>query len=74
VLNINLSVEGGQLARIADTSFGPGDDFRSVWHFFDLIPEGAAGRQPKYKYAGSITLRKNGPRHGTFIGVGHYVA
>jgi len=42
---------GGKLLRVADTSFSPGDDFCSVWHFFDLIPEGAAGWQPKYSYA-----------------------
>jgi predicted dithiol-disulfide oxidoreductase (DUF899 family) len=43
--------QGGKLVRVADTSFELGDDFCSVWHFFDLIPEGAAGWQPKYKYA-----------------------
>jgi predicted dithiol-disulfide oxidoreductase (DUF899 family) len=43
---------GAKLLRVADTSFSPGDDFCGVWHFFDLIPEGAAGWKPKYKYAG----------------------
>lgn len=43
--------EGGKLLRVADTAFSPGDDFCSVWHFFDLIPEGRAGWQPKYSYA-----------------------
>ena len=42
----------GRILRIADTSFSPGDDFCVVWHFLDLIPEGADGWQPKYKYAG----------------------
>lgn len=42
--------EGGKIVRVADTSFSPGDDFCAVWHFFDLIPEGAAGWQPKFKY------------------------
>ncbi len=46
-----LKRKGGKLVRVADTSFGPGDDFCAVWHLFDLIPEGAAGWQPKYKYA-----------------------
>jgi predicted dithiol-disulfide oxidoreductase (DUF899 family) len=41
---------GASIVRVADTSFSPGDDFCSVWHFFDLIPEGAAGWQPKFKY------------------------
>jgi predicted dithiol-disulfide oxidoreductase (DUF899 family) len=42
---------GGKLVRVADTSFSPGDDFCNVWHFFDLIPEGKAGWQPKFSYA-----------------------
>ncbi|HEY6257668.1 MAG TPA: DUF899 family protein [Xanthobacteraceae bacterium] len=40
----------GKVLRVADTSFSPGDDFCSVWHFFDLIPEGRAGWQPKFAY------------------------
>ena len=44
--------QAGKIVRVADTSFSPGDDFCSVWHFFDLIPEGAAGWQPKYQYTG----------------------
>jgi predicted dithiol-disulfide oxidoreductase (DUF899 family) len=43
--------EGGRIVRVSDTSFEPGDAFCNVWHFFDLIPEGAAGWQPKYRYA-----------------------
>jgi predicted dithiol-disulfide oxidoreductase (DUF899 family) len=43
--------QGAKLVRVADTAFSPSDDFCSVWHFFDLIPEGAAGWKPKYKYA-----------------------
>jgi len=42
---------GGKLFRVSDTRFGPGDDFCALWHFLDLIPEGAAGWQPQYKYA-----------------------
>ena len=43
--------DGDKILRVSDTSFSPGDDFCTVWHFFDLIPEGAAGWKPKYKYA-----------------------
>jgi len=43
--------DGDRILRVSDTPFSPGDDFCSVWHFFDLIPEGPAGWQPKYKYA-----------------------
>lgn len=39
-----------KIMRVSDTQMGPGDDFCSVWHFFDMIPEGPAGWQPKYKY------------------------
>jgi hypothetical protein len=43
--------QNGGIVRVSNAPFSPGDDFCSVWHFFDLIPEGAAGWQPKYKYA-----------------------
>jgi predicted dithiol-disulfide oxidoreductase (DUF899 family) len=42
---------GGRILRVADTAFAPGDDFCAVWHFLDLIPEGAAGWEPRFKYA-----------------------
>ncbi len=41
----------GEIMRVADTSFSPGDDFCTVWHIFDLIPEGAGDWKPKYRYA-----------------------
>lgn len=43
--------EGNRVVRVSDTGLGPGDDFCAVWHIFDLLPEGAAGWAPKYKYA-----------------------
>jgi predicted dithiol-disulfide oxidoreductase (DUF899 family) len=42
--------DGGRILRLSDAPFSPGDDFCAVWHFFDLIPEGAAGWQPKFAY------------------------
>ena len=42
---------GGKIMRVADTAFTQGDDFCSVWHLFDLIPEGAAGWQSRFRYA-----------------------
>ena len=42
---------GDTIMRVADTSFEPGDDFCTVWHVFDLIPEGVAGWKPKFRYA-----------------------
>jgi len=47
-----LKRAGGKILRVADTQFSPDDDFCGVWHFWNLIPEGAAGWQPQYKYAG----------------------
>lgn len=41
---------GDKIVRVSDSELSPGDDFCNVWHFLDLIPEGAAGWQPQYKY------------------------
>lgn len=41
---------GDRILRVSDTEFGPGDDYCSAWHFFDLIPEGANGWEPHYRY------------------------
>lgn len=45
-----LTRKDGAIFRIASEELGPGDDFCSVWHFFDLLPGAAAGWRPKYKY------------------------
>ena len=42
--------EGGKILRVSDTGLGPGDDFCAVWHFFDLLPAGAAGWRAKFAY------------------------
>jgi predicted dithiol-disulfide oxidoreductase (DUF899 family) len=42
--------DGDGIVRVADTSFHPADDFCSVWHLFDLLPEGAGDWQPKFAY------------------------
>ena len=47
-----LRRDGDRIVRVADTGFSPGDDFCTVWHFLDLLPEGAAGWRPKHAYAG----------------------
>jgi len=38
--------DGEQVVRVSDTTFGPGDDFCSIWHLFGLLPEGADDWQP----------------------------
>jgi hypothetical protein len=35
--------EDGRVLRVSDASFSPGDDFCVLWHFFDMLPGGAAG-------------------------------
>ena len=39
-----------QLTRVADTPFGPGDDYCAVWHLFGLLPDGSDSWQPKFSY------------------------
>jgi predicted dithiol-disulfide oxidoreductase (DUF899 family) len=39
-----------KILRVSDAAWSPGDDFCTVWHFFDLLPEGAAGWSPKLSY------------------------
>lgn len=41
----------GRIVRVSDQRLGPGDDFCSVYHFFDMIPEGPAGWRPRFAYA-----------------------
>jgi len=43
--------DGDRILRVSDTRLGPGDPFCSAWHFFDLLPEGANGWEPQYRYS-----------------------
>ena len=43
--------DGARILRVADTRLHPGDDFCTLWHLIDLLPEGAAGWRPEYSYA-----------------------
>ena len=40
----------GTIYRVSRAEFGPGDNFCAVWHFFDLLPEGIDGWEPKLSY------------------------
>lgn len=42
--------DGKRIVRLSDTGFHPLDDFSAVWHILDLLPEGAGGWSPKFKY------------------------
>jgi predicted dithiol-disulfide oxidoreductase (DUF899 family) len=41
-----LRRRNGQIERINNADFGPGDPYCGLWHLFDLLPDGAAGWQP----------------------------
>jgi predicted dithiol-disulfide oxidoreductase (DUF899 family) len=41
----------GQIVRIASRTFGPGDDFCTTWHIFDLLADGTKGWEPQFRYA-----------------------
>lgn len=45
-----LIKKDGKIYRTGKDSFGPGDMYNPVWHFFDLFPNGSENWQPKYKY------------------------
>jgi predicted dithiol-disulfide oxidoreductase (DUF899 family) len=40
----------GKIYRSARAYFGPGDDFCSVWHLFDLLPKAPKDWEPKFGY------------------------
>jgi predicted dithiol-disulfide oxidoreductase (DUF899 family) len=41
----------GAIVRVSDANFQPNDDFCALWHFLDLLPEGANNWTPKYFYS-----------------------
>jgi len=42
--------QNGEIHRVGRAEFGPGDDYCSVWHFFDLLSVGSGGWEPKDRY------------------------
>ena len=40
----------GSITRVSHAYFGPGDDFCSIWHMFDMLKDGQKGWGPKYEY------------------------
>lgn len=38
------------IVRTSADHFGPGDDYCSIWHFFDLFNDGSNEWSPKYSY------------------------
>lgn len=45
--------KAGRIFRVADSGFEPGDDFCALWHFFELLPQGAMEWQPRLDYSKS---------------------
>jgi predicted dithiol-disulfide oxidoreductase (DUF899 family) len=43
--------DGDHIVRVSDQRFAPGDDFCSVWHFLDMMPEGWNGWRPRFSYS-----------------------
>ena len=42
--------DGSRIVRLSDAGFSPGDDFCTLWHFFDLLPGGAGDWKAKLSY------------------------
>lgn len=42
--------ERDRVVRVSDAAWSPGDDFCSLWHVLDLLPEGPRGWQPRLRY------------------------
>lgn len=42
--------DDGQVYRVATASFGPGDDYCSIWHLFGLLAGGTSDWQPRSNY------------------------
>lgn len=42
--------DGERILRLSDVGLAPGDDFCTVWHLFDLLPEGPGTWAPKFRY------------------------
>jgi predicted dithiol-disulfide oxidoreductase (DUF899 family) len=42
--------DGSRILRVSDVGWKEGDDFCTLWHFLDLLPEGASGWRPKISY------------------------
>jgi predicted dithiol-disulfide oxidoreductase (DUF899 family) len=45
-----FKLAGQKILRVSDVEWRPGDDFCTIWHFFDLLPDGAAGWSAKLRY------------------------
>lgn len=44
----------GRIIHVTKDYFGPGDDYCSVWHFFDLLPSASDDWEPQYHYISTV--------------------
>jgi predicted dithiol-disulfide oxidoreductase (DUF899 family) len=42
--------EGEAIRRVSASRFEPHDDYCTLWHLLDLLPEGAEGWRPRHSY------------------------
>lgn len=49
-VSVLIKDESGQLFVKTSTRFGPGDNYCSVWDYFDLLPGGSGDWRPKFSY------------------------
>lgn len=49
-VSVFMKEADGKIYRVSRAEFAPGDDFCATWHFFDLLPEGIDGWEPKFSY------------------------
>jgi predicted dithiol-disulfide oxidoreductase (DUF899 family) len=40
----------GEIFRITDVEFGPGDVYSGIWHLFEALAEGVDGWEPQFRY------------------------
>ncbi|MEP7235688.1 MAG: DUF899 family protein [Ignavibacteriota bacterium] len=44
----------GSITHLTKDFFGPGDDYCSIWHFFDLLPTKSDEWEPQYHYISTV--------------------
>jgi predicted dithiol-disulfide oxidoreductase (DUF899 family) len=51
-VSVLLKEEDGTIKHYTKATFGPGDDYCSIWSLFELLPEGSGEWGPKKSYEG----------------------
>ncbi len=52
--------DGYAIVRVSDAGFSPGDDFCTLWHFFDLLPDGVGKWQGAQKKPSCCSVGREG--------------